>query len=353
MREIEAPRIHFLNGKILNSRTRMEMRDEDRRAIRRAQCEDAQYIQDYINGLSPRGFTNLLPNMRAARSAVCNLTAKSPRFTKLLRDYQQTLLNEIEEQPQPFVQPSRAGRTVRLIPVNRGISLLEKSVRRRLAPLWSEWDLRAAQFAICAKLWGVESVQAFLKDRNRNIWIELADYLGLDVTRTKQALKNAGVYPLFFGMPDSNVAAGVTRALAGLGYVLQGERGMSYGKRFLKHPLIADMLMARDQALKEIKAAGGALNCYGDWIAYDPTQENENSVLAQLAQAVEMQLLVPVFRLAQASEGELTIMLYQFDGVSVTTRRSDRREYWLNEAQAAVDEQAQRLGVETTLAGTF
>jgi hypothetical protein len=349
VRELDAPRINFLTGQRLDAKGRMALREEDKRSIPPAQVDDARFIQAYINNLPPRGFTLLLANMPRARAVASSLHARKPKYMHILRNYQLDLLNEIEEQPQPFIQPSWAGKTLRLMPKNRGISLLEKSVRRALTPTWTELDLRAAQFAICAKLWGVESVQAFLRDQTRSIWRELAEYLGIDPITSKKALKNEGVYPLFYGMPVANVAAGVTRELARIGYVLQGVPGMSYGKRFLTHPLITDMIAGRDQMLARIVDAGGAFNYYGEWLPYQPELENENSVLAQLSQAVEMRLIVPVFQVAEESEGEFTVMLYQFDGVSITTRRSNQRPYWIDKAKSAVRDQARAMEIETYL----
>jgi hypothetical protein len=134
VRAEHVPLINFFTGKLLDAHMRMELRDEAKRGIQRAQSDDAIFIQEYINNLSPRGFANLLPNLGAARAAVGRLNTPYAKHTQRLRAYQRKLLNEIEEQPQPYLQPSRAGRTVRLMPKNRGISLLEKSVRRKLAP---------------------------------------------------------------------------------------------------------------------------------------------------------------------------------------------------------------------------
>lgn len=353
LRRLNAPLVHFLSGRAYgrrDHRLRQELREEDQRDISLAQNADARFIQEYINSLHSRGFTDLLPRLAAAREVVSQLRARNPEHTELLRGYQQSLLNEIEEQPQPFVEPSPGGKTLRLMPVNRGISLLAKDARRALTPHWPEWDLRQVQFATCGNTWGVARVEAFLENPKASIWDELADYLGVDRATAKAALKNRGVYPLVYGMPERNVAAGVTWELKRLGYELHNQPGMSYGKLFLTHPLIADMLEARNRMQAQIIAAGGAQDCYGNWIAYDPEEENENSVLAQLAQAIELKLIVPVFRVAKDSKGELTVRLYQFDGVSVTTRRSERARYWFNAAAEAVKEEAQRLGIQTALA---
>src|SRR5262249_22220005 len=69
--------------------------------------------------------------------------------------------------------------------------------------------------------------------------------------------------------------------------------------------------------------------------------------LAQMAQAWEMKIILPAFRLAVENPDEFKIMLYQFDGFSVHFTR--RPEHWRKRIQAVVNKQAEALGIPTTL----
>jgi len=98
-------------------------------------------------------------------------------------------------------------------------------------------------------------------------------------------------------------------------------------------PIVHAMWEAREAQLEKISNDGGAENCFGRWVAIpDKWHErqkryfpNSRSVLAQLAQAWELRLLLPVLELARTTE-QFTIMLWLHDGFYVDFRDQNRAQ---------------------------
>lgn len=251
-------------------------------------------------------------------------------------------LRAFEDQPQAFYQPVE--KSVRVFPTSSGLLTMKKEVRRLLTSDWAEYDLRSAQLAICAALWQVDSVRVFLKEGG-HIWQSLFEHMGLDYERAdrdmiKGPLKKA-VYSLVFGMRRRGIARELSVRLAG--------RVHNPARKFFSHPVIGALYKARGGALERISAEGGAQDCFGRWIALDANREGpERSVMAQLAQAAELQLLLPVLELARTTD-QFDVMLWSHDGFSVAYRDASKRERWEAKLIEAVSRNAEALGIPTVL----
>lgn len=104
--------------------------------------------------------------------------------------------------------------------------------------------------------------------------------------------------------------------------------------------------------IEDIKAAGGASDCYGNWIALESLDKKhpERSILAQLNQAREMWLLRPALDLALEEVNEKArpawqITLLQHDGFSVHFTRTGSASYHLQRIQRCINKKgnAERL----------
>ena len=64
-----------------------------------------------------------------------------------------------------------------------------------------------------------------------------------------------------------------------------------------------------------------------------------------------MWLLTPVLDTAEASTGKsgFSVVLYQHDGFSMVSHKSEDEEHWVTRLQEAVSSQAGALGYETRL----
>jgi hypothetical protein len=71
-------------------------------------------------------------------------------------------------------------------------------------------------------------------------------------------------------------------------------------------------------------------------------------VLAQLAQSCELKLLHPVVQLAETTD-QFSIMLWLHGGFHVDFRDPSKAARWKARIEQAVQEEADRLGVATSL----
>lgn len=231
---------------------------------------------------------------------------------------------------------------MRIVPANVGMCTLHREARRALTQDWVTFDLEAAQLDIAAKEWDISSLQAFLQTRE-SIWMHLMSDLRIT---DKQALKHAAMYPLLFGAREGGIRYGINKEPG-----LDARCGRGTTDRFLRHPLIADTLDARDAKLSEIEEAGGAFDCYDRWISPPVDRDgkpNYRSVLAQLMQAAEFKLSYPVYLMATLTD-EFQILLSQYDGFSVKFKRPTTQAAWTRRIMNAVEDQATEMGVHTRL----
>jgi hypothetical protein len=354
-------RVYFGAGEKFSRGKQQQVRERERSEarIQVATCAVAQQLLDYLNIQSPNRYTHTLQHLPEARAAVERLTdERKARALKIddpvrrrvaldiaerLRVRQLTLLHAIYDQPQPFYKPTE--RSVRIFPANECILRLKREVRRVMLQDWMGFDLRSAQLAIIARVWEVHPVQAFLA-RDRSIWDEFAAYFHVELDGTlKDACKHA-LYALMFGASQQRISC----LFSAEGYP------EAQAKRFLQHPLVQAMLMARKAQFRRIVDAGGAENCFGQWIAIPQERHthtrragpNVRSVLAQLAQAWELRLLAPVIDLARSTD-QFTITTWLHDGFYVDVRDSARATRWGREITKAVDREAHSLGFLTRL----
>jgi len=295
---------------------------------------EALFIQKYLNSL-PRNlfFTNFVSNhQRALRFVIENFRGKE-------RQRELRILRRITCQLQPFYGASSKENTVRLFS-SAHIPQLKRAVRKVYTGDWSEADLKCAQLAICARLWEVPSVLEFLYS-GQNIWKHFCKEMGIPEPQwepSKRPLKEA-VYSLTFVMEPVRIRSLLARNLSRNGV------HRTFARRFLSIPLIKDVLIARDKAVAQVVANGGAEKCYGKFLQI--TKELQpRDILAQVAQSYEMKLIYPPFELA-ADNPDFRILSYQFDGFTAQFTRRDRE--WKAKMKAAVDKRAEEYEMPTYL----
>jgi hypothetical protein len=325
------PRVIFASGQTFDRRRQAAIREGDRAAalahLDAAGCVEARRLLAYMNGLPPHRFARMLRHLPEARA----VAAATPQ--PLIRMRQLSLLRAIQDQPQPFY--TLAAKSPRIFSFNESLLRLKREVRKVLTQDWVSFDLRSAQLAICAMEWDVPDVQAFLA-AGRSIWDEFYAYFHVERDADlKDACKRA-LYALIFGASQLRTE----RAFEEEG------RSVAEARRFLAHPLVRAMLAVRKGRIRTIKHDGGAENCFGQWIANDAG--NPRSVLAQLAQARELQLLAPVVELACKTD-QFTIMVWLHDGFCVDFRDPTRAALWSDRIVRAVNRQATELGIVTVL----
>ena len=325
----------YLDGTAYSEGKRKKARQADRAEAERelGYGNDARLIQRYMNTQTSYLFTGVVTkNYDAALEVAKKLPNERSRRAQL------RMLRRIWDQQQPFYYPSFAGNTVRLF-ASEHIPNLQGDVRRALTREWPEADLKSAQLAICSRLWDVPIVLRFL-ETGKSVWKHLADSIGVPASHFSEAkpvLKKA-LYSVCFGKLRQHVQADVTKGLRLFGV-------QSAGLRFVENDLISALLVARDAQIERINKQTGAVDCYGKIIFLDKDREAKQ-ILAELAQAVEMKFIAPIFRLAEVNV-DFKIMLYQFDGVSIHFTR--RETEWRQKINDSVKKEAESLGILTEL----
>lgn len=323
--------------------------------LREAHCEDARLIMTYLadRPIEKYAIQVELYMDQAIAALSRQYVDKTDKFAlteraKALAQLDVCLrqLRQLELNPTAVVAPSKAGRTARLQPQGISWANIPKAAYNELITGWTQFDLRSAQLAIAAAQWGLEGVSEFLK-QGKNIWTELYDSLGL-TPEVKPILKKA-VYATLYGASIKDTVVPL----------LDSELGVGVGTRFVAHPLIAEIIQKRDEQIRRIVKDGGARDCYGEWIKLEwvsyntaggkqAKRPNAASVLAQLGQAAELNIIAAVFRLAQTTDA-FSIMVYKYDGVAVSFRDAQRKALWTARIKEAVQAVAKEIGVHTEL----
>ena len=149
-------------------------------------------IQAYLNDLPPHGFSQARKKYIAkAYEAVASMPSATER-EKRSQSNALMMLRHIDEAPKPLYEVRR--NTHRLFAPG-SLQGLNRNIRAILTQDWINLDLKSAHLAICARLWGVDSLQDFLSS-GESIWDVLIDHM--EGALQKQAIKEI-LYALTYG----------------------------------------------------------------------------------------------------------------------------------------------------------
>ncbi|MGB3975266.1 MAG: hypothetical protein WBM27_02510 [bacterium] len=290
-------------------------------------------------------------NVVAAREMINNLP-DAKKIGGKIRDQQHNILTKIVQCPMPIYTTSKNGNTDRIFDIS-GYMNLKREVREQLLSGWKDYDLKSCQLAICAYTWNVPEVIKFIEE-GKCIWSSMLEYLGHDPNmkinnknlydKMKEPLKRL-LYQTIFGMTEYQLR----KFLAKEAEILwENRRNGIKPTALLDHPLIAALLKAKKKQMKKIKKRGKATTCFGKEIKVSNIGDIR-SALAQQAQALELNLLLPVIDLAKESDNELQILLWCHDGFVAHVKRKDRMELWDRRLKDTVKNRAEELGIKTEL----
>jgi len=326
---------HRLDGYLEDDYSRA-IADAARRSEDRKISAEARMIQSYHNGLPSSIFKRLVkPNIECAQAWLdANLEGEAKRQA-------QDILDLISVTPKPILTPSKAqgdfkAPAARLFEIRPRLGSIRSELRHILmrSPNVFEVDLQSSQLGILAALWSVPELTELLKG-GMSIWEHLAQFLDAP----KDALKRS-LYGVCYGAGK----AGLIEELEG-----QVPDPESFVEAFLAVPTVKLLWDARDRRLKEItdgKAGGEYLRdpLTGRAFYRAPHQE-----LALEAQAVELAIISAVYHVQAEFPDEVTILLYQYDGLTIRFRRQAAVERLKRKIDASVEAEALRWGTETSL----
>lgn len=346
------PRVYFDSGEPVTQRSEKKLDKQREQAlfVPDVGLASAQLI-NYMNGQTEATFASLIAEgydeaMRIA-SALPNPQA---------REQEQRKLKHILENPKPSYAPSEPGNTIRIFEPT-GISTLSSPVRKPIIKDCVDMDLKSSQLAIGSTLWRVPSVARFLEQRG-DIWQSFDEHMELD--RSKMGSGDAGLlkggykttlYATCFGKQEHAMERELNQDEV-LNYFKPG-----FGTHFLKHPLVRDLLVAREAAVQEVLRAGRGVTCVGKVIEIDrglrPHEQKRRaySILAQQAQAVEFTIVVSILPIF-LNERKAKIVAWLHDGATIAPTDLTRKAYWFKQCQLAVYHKAKELGIPTYLEWT-
>ena len=344
---IEDP-VHWQTGRQIDRKLQTNLRKGELKAVKQdflAPCEMTLRWQRYLNSRSSRLFFEIRDQFNEAWKVATDYRSKQKREGALRH------LHRIHIQPKPIYRPSE--NSVRVVSTET-LQTVDSEIRRILTrDAWREYDLTSSQLAIAAVEWDVPEVRDFLADGG-SVWEHMARHTGLGI-EYKPVFKKA-VYTTAYGAGEANIRTTHMQEAAdkeGLTYCPHTE-----GEAILSHPFLDALIPARNKQMQQIEIDGGAYDVFGNWLSVrhltikkGSCQSAVRSVLAQLNQAIEMDLLTPVLTLAEEEETKKRhkwqIALYQYDGFSVKYHRSE--DFYHRMIVDTVNSRAKGLGYPTRL----
>lgn len=263
----------------------------------------------------------------------------------------QRVLRQIYDEPKPFIKAVK--NSTRAYPIGENLVTVKSEIRHILTQDWVEADLKNCQLAVAAYKWKIEPVQDFLST-GRSFWSYLAEWVGVELTQTNKGMLKRATYAILYGASSRGNRNKIREALWYF--------GKAKYKRFMASPLVQALYKAAKSQLKEIDKNGGAKDYFGNWLSLNNVVVNEEwkdpkkSLLAQVNQSYEAMLLYPALDLAirhQKDEDGFYLSLYQYDGISIMSKKPERTYYWMERVKQVVDENAKRCGIKTTLEFTI
>jgi hypothetical protein len=330
--------VFFCGGQKYSARAVREM--AQRKKLKQQLADSARMsasskeIADYMNNSNPKPFRAIIRrNYQDALAVAKAITDRKKRQDALL------VLEAIKKDPQPYYGPSREGHTARLFALGRKSLLqLNGDVRKELTRGWDEADLRSAHLAVNARMWGVDRLIRFLEE-DGNIWELFYEHFDIPPKlkdKVKKVFKGT-IYAIWFDRDPKLIGVILTNDLKKKGVERDGTIVYSM-------PFIRDIIEERERAKRRIVAEGGVTDCNGRFISLK--RREPSSLMAEAAQAVEVELILQAIRLAKTTE-DFQITLIQHDGFSVDFRKD--KDVWQGRIERAIAAKAETMEIPTGL----
>lgn len=330
-------KVRLISGARFEEHSRKALRQVDEEdalaTLGLAPCEGSTTVIEYLNGLPAKTFTQKVnENIATALEVAIDLDATQSNRRNTV------LIHWLSSQAQPFFGPSKKMRTVRVFAVGQTIMSLSSPVRYALIHGWHTFDLRCAHLAIVARDWQLPRLADWLLEEANNVWSELCSlFPEVPEGSSKPAIKVA-VYAFVYGGSKRSIVASLAETI--------GMDERTVRARLFRHWIVSDVYTARNVVLQRVLNDRGATDCFGRWLPCMSKHE-ARSLLSQLAQAVELQLLLPVIAFAKTNRRDVTVTLWEHDGFTVAIRQ--RPEVWIGRICKLIDDECSRRNVPTRL----
>jgi hypothetical protein len=253
------------------------------------------------------------------------------------REHTLNVLDVIEDHCAMIYGPS--DHTARIHATGVNITQLPRELRCLAVSGAVHVDLRAAQLAIVGNLWNVPGLLGFLRT-GQSIWTELLSWIDAD-PECKPVLKTA-VYGICFGMGRKKL-----RATLEEGSPREPGLGPVKAALFLRHPLITELLEARDEAQRRATEDGYLIDAFGREIEITRVSPAHKGLALQ-AQSFELRIMLATLPVLDAEEG-ISVIYWLHDGAAFHFRHKAEQDRQIRRIVQAVNAEADRLGIPTEL----
>ncbi len=216
--------------------------------------EMALFLQERNKGRKERQV--FLSNLEALEEALDKVPDDAPESIRRRRDLARREIVAMAGNAVPHYGHSNG--TTRLS--NKGASPLKLPREYRAIAYRGahEFDLAACQLAIVSKLWNIPQLRQRLK-AGLDIWTELYEALGVGA-KFKPALKQ-GIYSIVFGGTVKNIKRKMQQKMQE-DTEISPEHAHEVVKHFFSHPLVKEVLSARNRQAESIRRNKGAKDAF-------------------------------------------------------------------------------------------
>ncbi|HEX9951971.1 MAG TPA: hypothetical protein VGB53_09405 [Rubricoccaceae bacterium] len=254
--------------------------------------------------------------------------------------------------------------STRIYPDGAGLNGLATEPRGVLLADLFKVDWAKAQFAVNAWLYGIGPVLDVLRGDGIQ-WRRFTAWLGLPDTDDADALVKRAIYALNYCAGDAEIIGTLTGFkpwLTGEGRHTPTGIDRATAESFLGEPLVKATREAMMGARTKVERDGGARDAFGNWIdletvraslASQPHKNPLNSVLAQVAQSWEVELMRPLVEILEEeaikARPNVAVAVWLWDGAYLYVRKRADAPAHLARIKRACDRHAQTLGIPTFL----
>ncbi len=341
-------RVYMSTGNVclrkhMSAARKVDREEAEQRALDKYIAPQTALLLGYMNSLPPNRFTSALRHLPEAIEAAEKLTDA---------ENQLNLLHAIREHCQPFYIPAEA--TSRVFALGGSINGLHHDLRAIMSQDWMTADLKSAQLAIVARVWGIPELDEYLSS-GRKVWPELTAQIGLPFTPFGKKIVKDALYAAVYGAGEERMISDLASAL--MDTRLNGEQAF---RDLKKHPVVKTLLSARKRQLAKIRGEKGGTDSFGRVFTLQYRNvpgkqfqyDNSRSILASISQSYELSILMPILELALGQQFQshgFTVVQWLHDGVSFDVHDKADLKEWLQRLATLVKDQADSLGINTEL----
>ncbi|MHB1455593.1 MAG: hypothetical protein ACYC0V_01625 [Armatimonadota bacterium] len=268
------------------------------------------------------------------------------------------ILDAIELNPWMLYVPS--DRTARVHARGQNLNGLPKSVRKLMCAYMAgghpeycaEFDLAGAQLAIAAWNSKLPLLTEHLRKCIANgdsVWQTFLTYCGLG-SKYKDLIKIV-VYAMRYGMIEDNLRKKFLNGCVKGGRRVSGAADESKWEQFRKHPIIIELLSAREKEFVKIKSNKFCYDAFGNKMVFrnDKTpQENARSIMACVAQSWEQFIMYALIPVLERNPG-IHVFSWLHDGITIFFSEPGKMKRQKQQVLDVVDEKTLMMSVLTRL----